>query len=257
MRKISAFIAVIAISITSFSQDASSGPEFRKHRFGLKGTPGVSYFTMGKSGSKNKSLGYHIAGGLNYEYSLSKSTAIATGVLFSKTTGGVSYTDTVGLEFSWTSGGETLSDEAFMLLSRNYVFRSVDIPLKLKFRAAEVGYFTYYGEFGLTANIITKATAKNNDVIMEQGKPKSTISENEGRFDANDETKFYRGAINFGAGVEWNLVGNTSLLLGANANIPFTNLLTSQSETISYINGGDFARATKLNYIALQIGIQF
>ena len=257
MKKISAFIAIVILSLNSFAQDASSGPEFRKHRFGLKGTPGVSYFSMDKSGSKNKSLGYHIAGGLNYEYALSKSTAIATGVLFSKTTGGVSYTDSVGLNFSWTTGGKKLSDDAFMLLSRNYVFRSLDIPLKLKFRAAEVGYFTYYGEFGVTANIITKSTSKNNDVIMEQGKPKSTISENEGRFDAIDETKFYRGAINFGAGVEWNLVGNTSLLLGVNANIPFTNLLTNQSETISYMNGKDFVRATKLNYIALQIGIQF
>ena len=122
MKKISAFIAIVILSLNSFAQDASSGPEFRKHRFGLKGTPGVSYFSMDKSGSKNKSLGYHIAGGLNYEYALSKSTAIATGVLFSKTTGGVSYTDSVGLNFSWTTGGKKLSDDAFMLLSRNYVF---------------------------------------------------------------------------------------------------------------------------------------
>ncbi len=257
MKKNITFLIILTFAINLLGQDSSSGPEFRKHRFGLKGTPGVSYFTMGKSGSKNKGLGYHIAGGLNYEYSLSKSTAIATGVLFSKTTGGVSYIDTVGLTFKWMSGGEPLADTASMLLSRNYVFRSVDIPLKLKFRAAEVGYFTYYGEFGLTANIITKSTAKKNDVVMVTGAPKSTISENGGRFDAYDETKFYRGAVNFGAGVEWNLVGNTSLLLGANANIPFTNLLTKESNTIKYVNGGGFARATKLNYIAVQIGIQF
>jgi hypothetical protein len=63
--------------------------------------------------------------------------------------------------------------------------------------------------------------------------------------------------VNFGAGVEWNLVGNTSLLLGVNANIPFTNLLQNESNTIKYINGGEFSRATKLNYIAIQVGIQF
>ncbi|MBL57869.1 MAG: hypothetical protein CMP61_11850 [Flavobacteriales bacterium] len=257
MKKIIAFLFVIAIYSHGFAQDVSSGPEFRKHRFGLKGTPGVSYFTMGKNGSKNKGLGYHLSGGLNYEYCLNKSTAIATGILFSQTSGGVSYTDSVGLEFSWTSGGQKLSDNAFMLLSRRYVFNSVDIPLKLKFRAAEVGYFTYYAEFGATANIITKAITKKNDVIMNSGELQTTISENEGKFDANDETRFYRGAVNVGAGVEWNLVGNTSLLLGANANIPFTNLLTKESGSISYMSGSDFTRATKLNYISLQIGIQF
>ena len=129
--------------------------------------------------------------------------------------------------------------------------------MKLKLRAAEVGYFTYYGEFGITANIITKAIAKKNDVVMVEGGLQSTISENGGSFDASDETKFYRGAVNFGAGVEWNLVGNTSLLLGVNANIPFTNLLKDESNTIKYINGGEFSRATKLNYIAIQVGIQF
>ena len=257
MKKNITFLIIFTFAINLLGQDSSSGPEFRKHRFGLKGTPGVSYFTMGKSGSKNKGLGYHISGGLNYEYSLSKSTAIASGVLFSKTTGSVAYTEDFSLTFQWNSGGEPQEDSAFKLISRKYVFRSVDIPLKLKLRAAEVGYFTYYGEFGVTANIITKAIAKKNDVNMVEGELSSTISENGGSFDAYDETKFYRGAVNFGAGVEWNLVGNTSLLLGANANIPFTNLLTKESNTIKHTNGKGFTRATKLNYIAIQIGIQF
>ena len=82
MKKNITFLIILTFAINLLGQDSSSGPEFRKHRFGLKGTPGVSYFTMGKSGSKNKGLGYHIAGGLNYEYSLSKSTAIATGVFY-------------------------------------------------------------------------------------------------------------------------------------------------------------------------------
>lgn len=259
MRKIIASLIVLAISFTSFAQDASSGPEFRKHRFGLKVTPGMAYFKTGKIGSKNKGLGYHVAGGLNYEYSLSKSVAISTGLLFAQTSGGIEYTDSVGLEFQVSDNGVTSTVEAFQLHSRRYVFNSIDIPLKFKFRTPEIGYLTYYGEFGATASIITKATAKKNLVTLTEGNETvSELSDNAAKLDANKEANFYRGGVNFGAGVEWNVAGNTSLLMGVNANLAFTNILKKDSKSISYKTTDEsFQRATKLNYIALQIGVQF
>jgi len=83
------------------------------------------------------------------------------------------------------------------------------------------------------------------------------LSGNETTLDVNDEVFFLRGGINFGAGVEWNLAGNTSLLLGLNGNIGFTNILKKNSASINYDDGDAFKRATNLNYIALQLGVQF
>tara|TARA_B100000401_G_scaffold437809_1_gene384344 strand:+ start:4127 stop:4900 length:774 start_codon:yes stop_codon:yes gene_type:complete len=257
MKKIITLLVILTISVNLFGQDISTGPEFRKHRFGLKGTPGVAYFGVNKPGKKNKGLGYHIGGGLNYEYSLSKNVAIASGLIFSQTTGKVEYLDTLGLDYVSISNGAETRERAYRLHSRSYVFKSVDIPLKFKFRTPEIGYLTYYGEFGSTVNIITGAFARKNLVTLNDGDTQSLLSGNETTLDANDEVFFLRGGVNFGAGVEWNVAGNTSLLLGLNGNLGFTNILKTNSPSISYDNRDAFKRATNLNYIALQLGVQF
>lgn len=257
MKKIIALLVVFTISFNSFSQDASSGPEYRKHRFGLVGTPGISYLGVNKPGSSNKGLGYHIAGGLNYEYSFSKNVAITSGLLFTQTTGKIEYQDSLGLNYVRVKNGISTDEKAFRLHSRTYVFNSIDIPLKFKFRTPELGYMTYYGELGVTANILTSVWARKNLITQNQGDGKTLLSDNESKLDANDESKFYRLGVNFGAGVEWNVAGNTSLLMGVNGNLAFTNLLKKESANIVYDAGGAFPRATNLNYIALQVGVLF
>lgn len=257
MKKIISLLVILTIGVNLFGQDISTGPEFRKHRFGLKGTPGVAYFGVNKPGKKNKGLGYHIGGGLNYEYSLSKNVAISSGLIFSQTSGKVEYYDTLGLDYIAVLNGDEDTLRAYRLHSRSYVFNSIDIPLKLKFRTPEIGYLTYYGEFGSTVNIITGAFARKNLVTLNDGDTQSLLSGNESRLDAQDEVFFLRGGVNFGAGVEWNVAGNTSLLLGLNGNLGFTNILKKNSASITYDDGDPFKRATNLNYVALQVGVQF
>lgn len=259
MKKIIASLFALVLALNTFGQDASAGPEFRKHRFGLIGTPGVSYLGINKPGSENKGLGYHIAGGLNYEFSFSRSVALATGLLFAQTTGKVEYTDPVSLKYERVFEGNSDPDTAFRIHSRTYVFNSIDIPLKFKFRTPEIGYMTYYGEFGSTLNVITGAYARKNLVTQNEGDTKALLSDNESRLDASGESRFFRLGVNFGAGVEWNVAGNTSLLMGLNGNLGYTNILKKESKDIKYDggNGSSFLRATNLNYIALMVGVQF
>ena len=117
MKKIISLLVILTIGVNLFGQDISTGPEFRKHRFGLKGTPGVAYFGVNKPGKKNKGLGYHIGGGLNYEYSLSKNVAIASGLIFSQTAGKVEYLDTLGLDYVSIANGTETSERAYRLHS--------------------------------------------------------------------------------------------------------------------------------------------
>ena len=163
----------------------------------------------------------------------------------------------MGLNYTRVLNGTETSERAYRIHSRSYDFNSIDIPLKFKFRTPEIGYYTYYGEFGATANVITNAFARKNLVTQKEGFTKSELSENESRLDANKESHFLRGAINFGGGVEWNVAGNTSLMFGLNGNLGFTNILKKESASIVYDNGAPFKRATNLNYIAIQIGVQF
>ena len=257
MKKSITLLILFIFTLNLLGQDSSVGPEFRKHRFGLKGTPGIAYFDVNKFGKKNKGLGYHIGGGLNYEYSLSKNVAIVSGLIFSQTSSRVEYEDSLGLVYVRVENGAETSERAYRIHSRSYVFNSVDIPLKFKFRTPEIGYYTYYGEFGATANIITNAFARKNLVTQKEDFTKAELKGNESRLDAKKESHFLRGAINFGGGVEWNVAGNTSLLFGLNGNLGFTNILKRESASINYDNGASFKRATNLNYIAIQVGVLF
>jgi hypothetical protein len=261
MRKIIAALLVMAISGSTFAQDASSGPEFRKHRFGLQVAPGLAYFTMHdpEPGSKNKSVGYHVSGGLNYEYAFARNFALSTGILFSQTTASINYVDSVNLKWRTNVDGVVVEDIAFKLQSRTYLFNSIDIPMKLKLMTPEIGYLTYFGEFGTTFNIITASFAKKNDVYKNDGDATTTVLSGKAeRLDANDETNFLRAAINVGLGAEYNLAGNTSLLIGLNGNFPLNYSLRKKSKSINYIKTDeDFIRETKLNYINLTVGIQF
>lgn len=258
MKKIILGLMFFAFSGVVLAQDANATRDFRKHRFGLKVMPGISYFKIGKIGQERKGLGYYAAGGLNYEYSFSPNIAIATGFLFAQTTGGVSYTDSLYLNFEREDNGTTSDETAHQILSRRYTFNSIDIPLKFKFRTPEIGYLTYFGEFGVTGSIITKATARKNIVVMNEGDTETELSGNEEKLDAAKETNFFRGGVDFGIGGEYNLAGNTSLLIGLNANMAFTNILKKESKSIYYSSTDNpFKRAAKINYISLQVGIQF
>lgn len=259
MKKIIACLLVAGIFNTSFAQDATSGPDFRKHRFGLHGNTGLTWFQVGKPGKENKSLGLQLSGGLNYEYCFNRTISLATGAYLGMATAGAEYTSDVNLTYTAVDNQGTSSTQtAYQLHSRRYVFNSVDIPVKLRFRTPEIGYLTYVVDLGFNNSILTSTFASKNLVTQNMGDSKAELSDNEKRLEADDESLFFRSGIALGLGAEYNLVGNTSLFMQLNGNIGLTNVLKKESESIDFrASGNSFQRATKLHYIGITIGVQF
>lgn len=243
----------------SIAQDATSGPDFRKHRFGLHGNTALTWFQVGEPGKENKSLGLQISGGLNYEYCFNRTISLATGAYLGRATAGAEYTSAVNLTYTAVDDqGNSSTQTAYQLHSRRYIFNSVDIPIKLRFRTPEIGYLTYLVDLGFNNSILTSTFASKNLVTQNMGDSRAELSDNEKRLEADDESLFFRSGIAIGAGAEYNLVGNTSLFLGVNANIGLTNVLKNESESINFISSGNtFKRATKLHYVGITVGIQF
>lgn len=255
MKKIIAFVLVLATSLSVSAQDAAS---LRKHRFGLRIAPGISYFGVDKLGQENDGFNYAFGYGLQYEYALSENFSIVSGVLMNSFRGNVTYSDSLYFVFNKTVSGQSKVDTANQILSRKYTFKSVDIPLKLKLKTPEIGYLTYFGEFGTTLSVIYDSYTSKNEVILNEGDTKSELAGDEEKLDANDDVSWFRGSLNIGAGVEYNLVGNTSLLIGVNWNSAFTNILGKKSESLFYTASGEkFSQTVKADYVALTVGIQF
>lgn len=108
----------------------------------------------------------------------------------------------------------------------------IEIPLILKLKTNEIGYFRYYGQFGLNNGILVSNQIKE---------PKKTT-----KIDQEvAEVRTFNSGLNFGAGVEYTISDDTSAALG-----------------VYYVNGfskniQSSAGIIKQNQLGIRIGVYF
>ena len=257
MKKIIPLILVL-LSFGTITAQEESVDSYRKHRLGVKIAPGISYLNIDKLGQENDGVDYTFGYGLQYEYGFSENFSISTGVIMNSFRGNVEYIDSLYFVFEKTVSGQKMLDTASQLLGRKYTFKSVDIPVVLKLKTPEMDYLTYFAEFGTTISVIYDSYTSKNLVIEDAGSVKTELSDDLAKIDANQDVNLFKGSLNVGIGAEYNLVGNTSLLVGLNWNSAFTNILSKTSDEIYYISTKEkFNQIVKSDYISLTIGIQF
>ena len=258
MKKIIAIVFLLFSGGAIYAQDVA-GVAVKKHRFGVKIAPGISFLRIGKTGQERDGLDYSFGYGLQYEYGFSEYFSISTGFLMNSFRGDVTYTENnpVFFVFNETVSGNKNKITTEQIYGRQYTFKSVDIPVALKLRTAEIGYLTYFAEFGTTVSVIYDSYSSKNEVSLSSGDTKSFLSADNEKIDTEDVNLFKLG-LNLGLGVEYNLVGNTSLLVGLNWINGFTNVLKKKSNEIFYKSSGNqLNQIVKADYVALSIGVQF
>ena len=119
---------------------------------------------------------------------------------------------------------------------KNYSINYVNIPLVLKLKTNEIGYFTYYGEFGATLGLKTKSTVdddsklftwNSNDSTFIESQPFTTTLEN---INIDKGTQTVRLGLTLGAGAEYSLSGSTALFFQLNWNYFINNQLVSKEK---------------------------
>jgi hypothetical protein len=240
MKKLTFLIAFTIFITQGFAQD------FKKFRFGLKGAPNLSWFKADATGLSNKGVKPRFSYGLITEFALSDNYSFATGIEVSALGGALNFGDSV---FYLTSNAGGITE--FYLNERHYNFQFVEIPLTLKLKTNEIGYMRYFGQFGVNAGFRTRARAED------QGTYSGGYEANLPDRDISKDIQLPRLALNVGAGVEYNLVGNTALVVSANYNKGFTNALKKNSNELRSKNGEALAQRALANYVALTVGIIF
>ena len=238
MRKIATFFILIFIAKQGISQDQA----IKKFRFGLKIAPNISWYDikspeLTNNGNKAK-FGY----GLITEYNFSTNYALATGFEL-LTSGGK-------LDYPINSYYLLKDDSKYYLTNRTFNLNYLQIPTVLKMKTNEIGYFTYYGQFGFNTLFRTSAMADDFG-INNKG------SLNRSQIDITEETNFINLGLNVALGFEYNLYKETSMITSIGFNKGFTNCLKKTSKTIRNNDSSPLSQQVYSYFISLNIGILF
>lgn len=267
-KSISTFLILFSV-LTVIAQEGEKQPKFR---FGLKVSPSVAWLGLDKTrfndldvengGAKIK-FGY----GLITEFILAKNYSFLTGVEVNYFGGSINYKDVNKVNYQ-------LNDStALFLSSRAYKQQYITIPLALKLKTNEIGYMTYFGQIGVDLSFQIKGRANDNGTLYYKANADTTAFSVQGPEYSQEDVNVYkqtgifgflRVALNVGAGVEWNIAGNTSLLFALNYNNGFTNFFNKDSKDANkLLDNNNHATAKTLdqkassNYVALTVGVLF
>ncbi len=188
-------------------------------RFGVFVDPLLSWLTPDTKNINRDGLRIGIKGGLILDKYFAKNYAFTTGVSISNMGGNLHYKDSVIIETLETK--QILNPESRV----EYKLQYVSVPVGLKFKTNQIGYFTFFAQLGFTpqVNIKAKADASDNQIDNEN---------------ISKELNPFNISYFFGGGLEYSIGGNTALIGGIIFNNGFIDVLSSKNvkETLSFLS---------------------
>lgn len=216
---------------------------------GLTVFPTLGWISPDNTGYNNDGTQLGIKYGLTADLRLFQDDnySFSTGFLIHHTGGKLAYPTATG----------NLPNTIPGTIESKYKLTYIDVPLAIKLRTAEIGYMRYWGLFGTELGFNISAN--------EERKESFTIGSNQEERNA-EEINLLRFALLFGAGVEYNISGNTHLVGGISYSNGISNIISGDANLVEDgvaridENGEtikDGKLKTRLNYFSLHIGVIF
>ncbi len=274
-------ILILAVAVFGFVNLKAQEGSDKKFRFGLKAVPSLSWLklddekTYEKGGAMAK-FGY----GLMTEFKISDVAWFSTGLQIDYDGGKWKSSNDTSIGYFINSDDELLESEEYKLdgsaspeiytkntyhtiKSRAYRSTYLTIPFALRLKTKEIGYLTYFGGFGILASVHLKSKA--DDESINQVTNTSATFE---KIDVSKDMNIMRLGLTLNGGVEINLSGSTSVLLGLTFNQFFLNNVKGDSKfnidaektgDASYTDNVPFQQEQKFSgrNIGLIVGILF
>lgn len=264
-------ITLLVLCLGLLAQAANA--QETKYKIGFKVNPNVSWMQPNDNSITSEGSKLRFGFALNFDKMFTDNYAIGTGLNVFTTGGELTYFGEFNSPDSMTQVGS---------VTRNYRLQYGEIPFTLKLRTNEVGYWTFWGQFGLGLglNISAKVDERvtylqeiDNDALAADNPSWTVLPGNDKRnfesedVNIKDDVSLFRASLIVGAGGEYNLSGSTSLLFGVTFNNGFTDALKRQGvRRVTGTAGGFqsdrqgpvlFDLSSRTNFIELNIGLLF
>jgi hypothetical protein len=183
-------------------------------KFGVYADPQITWLQPEARNVSSDGIGFGFAGGLIMDKYFQKNYAIQTGIGIGSQGGNLTYDNQTMIRVY--DDTDTLPAGTTLEYNLNYI----TVPLGLKLKTNQIGYFSYFARVGFTNQFRIKAKGTsdegtlNNDVIEK-------------------EIGIYNLAYHFGAGVEYGLSEDTAILFGITFHNGFLDVTDRKSEKVS------------------------
>jgi hypothetical protein len=290
MKKYILYLFTMAFALNFSAQDS----ETSTFRFGILGIGSIDWLVPDNDKKFTSSgIGVGYGWGLQTEFKLNDKTSLRTGISLMTSSGSLNYADNnisfdsacyvlnVDEEFvEWEAAFDANSDllagnQMYLLKNRSMKMSYVNIPVALKMKTNEIGYLTWFAEFGANFGFNTKTRTDDNCDIIEYENEEfvldpdivSPFSPSDyalSNLNLDKGTQPVKTGILIGLGGEFNFSGSTSLFFAGHFNYDISNAITTEKRE-SFIRArniysGNFesvgAKSTFRN-IRLTVGVIF
>lgn len=216
---------------------------FAQIKLGIKISPQITYFNSESKNISTNGASINMPYGLMVDYHFTENYAVATEFSIASYSGNVTAKNVTA-----ERGGVFFPSQD---VSYDYTARYISIPILLKMRTKEIGYFRYFAEFGLDNNFLIKSAADVSCSAFSLDNVNVNKPDKEDAFSISsfrkldDDISFFRESLIVGIGLQYNVFGNTLLTGGLRYNNSFTSF-TAEKEW-----------SAKSHCIALNIGVLF
>jgi hypothetical protein len=254
MKKITLFTLLTLSAIITNAQD------FQKFKIAARFSPGIAWMKPDSKYITNEGNVARFGFGISMDIHFTENYAFGTGFEVTRMGGSLSY----------LNSGRYDGVDYVMSRTRDYRLQYVEVPLTLKLRTNEIGYITYWGQFGIVPGLNINAKGDDNvdflygktDTGWGETDRVSFSSEDE---DIKNDVNIFRVGLLIGAGIEYSLSGNTALHVGITYNNGFTDVLdgdlvvTDDSDKPVFEGGNPKKNEMKSmsNIVQLNLGIKF
>jgi len=181
-------------------------------RLGIHADPQITWLTSDtkKITSNGAAFGYNF--GLNFDNYFAKNYAITSGISLNTYKGGLNYQDSLSL---------TTKDDTYNFNNQNsidYEFQYVNIPLGIKLKTNQIGYFTYYANVGFNSYINLNSKVSESTLNIE----KETLE---------GEIRFFNLDYFFGLGLQYSLGSAAAINFGVNYAQGFVDIFIAENNT--------------------------
>ncbi len=235
MKKIYTLIIAGAIGISGlYSQEV----EDKVVQAGFVFSGGMLMTQFGTGQVQSDGIGGSFGVGMGLNYNFKPNIAFYTGLEFnfesfkySPTAGNHFYYDYDDKEILLNKDDHSTAEGTMEVLSRKQSPITLTIPTMLIFRTNFIGYFRYYGKFGLRTSFVVNQTVtdKGHNHVAENFPAVENGAELE-KMKAPNDLLFVRLAAGMALGSEWNFIGSTSLTFEAGFYYAFTPLFSGNGK---------------------------